>query len=301
MHHTGLSSDLNCKEKKSYPETGVSEISQDRLQGYLYFSSGKLKFLLNFNTHSKKCFTQQRALHEIICCARCNEHLPRLISIWLCIADTRRPGNPHLGLPFLQGAIRLPYLREKWHLLKILKHATLGWDLESSLENNSRLCGSLRLAGQHAPCYRWQGAIRWETPQAGPFTVAVNKSQPVVSPDWDSQGLAPVPSGISGVLPRHGLLSQWGLFFVLGRIPPGKVEVGAAQEREHPRPLNQDLWVCYSLHRSPGPTFLRKCFSFILLQFSHLFKKKKKSDWFSVSESQTFVKVFKILPWEIRE
>ena len=112
--------------QKNLPETGVGKISWNRLQGYLYFSRGKLKFLLNFNTHSKKCFTQQRALHEIICQARRNEHLPRLILIWLCTSETRCPGDPHLELTFLSGAIRFPYPGEKWHLLKILKHAILG-------------------------------------------------------------------------------------------------------------------------------------------------------------------------------
>lgn len=159
------------------PEIGISKINWDRLLDYLYFSNGKLKFLLNFNTPSKKCFTQQQALHEIICSARYNEHLPRLILISFCTAETCCPRDPHLELTFLSGAISFPYLGEKWHLLKILKHATLGWDLDSSLENNSRLHGSLCTAGQHVLCCQWQGAIRWQIQQTGSSTVTLNKSQ----------------------------------------------------------------------------------------------------------------------------
>lgn len=154
----------------------MSKISRNRLLGYLYFSSGKLKFLLNFNTHSKKCFTQQQALHEIICSAHHNKHLPRLILISFCTAETCRPRDPHLELTFLSGAISFPYLGEKWHLLKILKHATLGWDLDSSLENNSRLCGSLSTGGQYTSCCQWQGAIRWQISQTESSTVTLNKS-----------------------------------------------------------------------------------------------------------------------------
>lgn len=137
MYCVGLSSDGELQKKRqnqktkhnsitqSLPETEVSKITGSGCWD-TYFSSGKLKFLLNFNTHSKKCFTQQQALHKIICSAHYNEHLPRLILISFCTAEACCPRDPHLELTFLSGAISFPYLGEKWHLFKILKHATLG-------------------------------------------------------------------------------------------------------------------------------------------------------------------------------
>lgn len=245
------------KEKKELT-WNRGKISWNSLQEYLYFSSGKSKFLLNFNTHSEKRFTQQRALHGIICAARRNEHLPRLILIWPRAAETRRPGDPHLELTCLSGAISFPYLGEKWHLLQILKHATSGGDLDSSLENNSRLCGCLRPAGQQTSCCQWQGAIRWQIPQTGSFPVGLNKSQPGVGPSHGSLGLVPIFSLASqaSALPWASK-SQGGLFFVPREVPLGR------------EPPTWDLLVCYreSL-KDTGTNFLRKhlstipCFSF---------------------------------------
>lgn len=153
----------------------MSKISWHRLLGYTYFSSGKLKFLLNFNTHSKKCFTQQQALCRIICRACGNEHLPGLILIWACAADML-PARSASGAHLPPGGNQFFLSCEKRHLLKILQHATLAWDLDASLENNSRLCGSLSPSGQHASCSQWQGAIRWRIPQTGPSPATLNRS-----------------------------------------------------------------------------------------------------------------------------
>lgn len=264
------------------------KIRWNSLQEYLYFSSGKSKFLLNFNTHSEKRFTQQRALHGIICAARRNEHLPRLILIWPRAAETRRPGDPHLELTCLSGAISFPYLGEKWHLLQILKHATSGGDLDSSLENNSRLCGCLRPAGQQTLCCQWQGAIRWQIPQTGSFPVGLNKSQPGVGPSHGSLGLVPIFSLASqaSALPWASK-SQGGLFFVSREVPLGREP-----------PLLGGRFVIGSLWRTLGPTFWE---SISQLYPASVFPSVKNMPDFKPQINQTFVNVFKILPWEIRE
>lgn len=220
----------------------MSKISWNRLLGYLYFSNGKLKSLLNFNTRPEKYLTQKQALHEIICSTLCNKHLPRPILILFCTAEACCPRDPHLGLTFFSGAISFPYLGEKWHLLKILKHATLGWDLDSSLENNSRLCGSLNTAGQHTSCCWWQGAIRWQIPQTGSSTVTLNKEPGQGSAQNETQRDSlpfPLVSQVSSTWPEASGF-QWESVFVPSKIPTGKVQVGDALEREpsYPGPIS---------------------------------------------------------------
>lgn len=258
---------FELQKKKKELTWNRSKISWNSLQEYLYFSSGESKFLLNFNTHSKKRFTQQRALHGIICTACRNEHLPRLILIWPRTTETCRPGDPHLELTCLSGAISFPYLGEKWHLLQILKHATSGGDLDSSLENNSRLYGCFRPAGQQTSCCQWQGAIRWQIPQTGSSPVGLNKSQPGVGPSHGSQGLVPIFFWHPRLLPHHGL-------------PSPKEDYSLCLEKSHwgESPPTWDLLVCYreSL-KDTGTNFLRKHLSTILC-FS--FPLRKKYAWF---------------------
>lgn len=213
-----------------------------------------MKFLLNFNTYSKKCFTQQQALHEIICSTRHNEYLPRLILISSCTAETCCPRDPHLGLTFLSGAIRFSYLGEKWHLLKILKHATLGWDLDSSLENNSRLCSSLSTAGQHGSHCQGQGAIRWQIPQTGSSTVTL-KVRPGFSPDWNPWGPAPVFSCISDRPPKLRLLGPGESYhsLCLVKFPLGRGLWGYTRKKTLLARTHQ--FAMESPHTTPRPTF----------------------------------------------
>lgn len=181
------------------------------------------------------------------------------------------PWGPTSGAHLPLGAISFSYLSEKWHLPKILRHATAGWDLDSSLENNSRLCGSLSTAGQYGLCCQWQGAIRWQIPQTGSSPVARIRDRLGVSPDK--------PTGIGSVFPLttsrvfHLTPGFWVPVRILCAWKNSHWGVGEACTRGE-SPSTRDLSVCYRESLPPHSDQLFWKFSSYLFCFSFLVCKK---------------------------